>query len=162
MARENQERWLEGYVGPCRLLKRKAESDAEQLRQAALLSSDALNRLLQDLREVTVVERKIYSFEGILRPHMQSLLSDDASGLTQRNKKCRRRALQVDEHIPAFEASELLVMEHKATESLAQEEDAAWLRDLGLHWRLDYGSRPLGTAGFDAAWCIVGYAIWAI
>ena len=28
---------------------------------------------------------------------------------------------------------------------------AGWLQELGLQWRLDSGSRPRGTAGFEQA-----------
>ena len=33
---------------------------------------------------------------------------------------------------------------------------AAWLRDLGLQFRLDYGSRPLHTSGLDGSRAYVG------
>ena len=47
----------------------------------------------------------------------------------------------------------LLVAEHQLAENLASRVDARWLRDMSLHRRLDSGSRPVGTSGFDNSFC---------
>ena len=49
----------------------------------------------------------------------------------------------------ALDACKLLVADYEAHEALSREASAVWLRDLGLQFRLHYGSRPLGTSGFD-------------
>ena len=41
-------------------------------------------------------------------------------------------------------------------EALAEQPDAQWLRDLGIQFRLDYGSRPLHTSGLDSSRAYVG------
>lgn len=52
-----------------------------------------------------------------------------------------------------FNVAKQLVDEHLEIESFSKEVSATWLRELGLHWRLDYSSRPRGTAGFtDRFW----------
>ena len=136
----------ECYRGPGRSMKELAENDAQKLLEAA---PDAIEGLLQELRGVEYVERKTESFEAVMRLHLQSLLLGDFSGVSKTEQKRLQRARQQDEYKIAFEACELLVTDQQATEMLAQEPDASWLRELGVHWRLDFGSRPLGTAGFD-------------
>ena len=137
------------YFGPDRSMKELAESDARQLLEAGRVSVDDVVRLSQELRGVEVVERKVESFEAVMRLHLQSLLLGNISGMAKTEQKRLQRARQQDEYKTAFEACELLVTDQQATEMLAQEPDASWLRELGVHWRLDFGSRPLGTAGFD-------------
>ena len=135
------------HFGPYRTGKELAESDAKQLLQAA---PDAVEELLQELRGVELVERKVEGFEAVMRLHLQSLLLGNISGMSKTEQKRLQRARQEDEYKTAFEACELLVTDQQATEMLAQEPDASWLRELGMHLRLESGSRPLGTAGFDA------------
>ena len=135
------------YFGPCRAGKELAESDAKQLLQAA---PDAVEELLQELRGVELVERKVEGFEAVMRLHLQSLLLGNISVMSKTEQKRLQRARQQDEYKTAFEACELLVKDQQATEMLAQEPDASWLRELGMHLRLESGSRLLGTAGFDA------------
>ena len=137
------------YFGPDRSMKELAESDARQLLEAGRVSVDDVVRLSQELRGVEVVERKVESFEAVMRLHLQSLLLGNISGMAKTEQKRLQRARQQDEYKTAFEACELLVTDQQATEMLAQEPDASWLRELGVHWRLDFGSRPRGTAGFD-------------
>ena len=45
----------------------------------------------------------------------------------------------------------LLVAEHQLAENLASRVGAGWLCDMGLHRRLDSGSRPVGASGFEGA-----------
>ena len=137
------------YCGPQRTVKELAESDEQQLVQAWRISSDAVERKLRELRDVELVERKVDGFEAVMRLHLQSLLLGNFSGVSKTEQKRLQRARQQDAYKPALEACELLVTDQQATEMLAQEADASWLRELGVHWRLDFGSRPLGTAGFD-------------
>ena len=137
------------YFGPDRSMKELAESDAQQLLEAGRVSADDVVRLSQELRSVELVKRKVEGFEAVMRLHLQSLLLGNISGMAKTEQKRLQRARQQDEYKIAFEACELLVTDQQATEMLAQEPDASWLRELGVHWRLDFGSRPLGTAGFD-------------
>ena len=137
------------YFGPQRTTKELAESDAQQLLEAGRGSGDDVARLSQKLRGVEVVERKVEGFESVMRLHLQSLLLGNISGMAKTEQKRLQRARQQDEYKTAFEACELLVTDQQATEMLAQEPDASWLRELGMHLRLESGSRPLGTAGFD-------------
>ena len=137
------------YYGPGRTVKELAGSDAQQLLQAARVSSDAVERMLEELRDVELPQRKAEGFEAVMRLHFQSLLLGNIPGMSKTEQKRLQRAKQQDEYKIAFEACELLVTDQQATEMLAQEADASWLRELGVHWRLDFGSRPLGTAGFD-------------
>ena len=53
-------------------------------------------------------------------------------------------------------AAKALLREHFATEALALQSDAEWLRGLGIHWRLDYGSRPRHTSGLASGQEYVG------
>ena len=46
--------------------------------------------------------------------------------------------------------------EHHLAETLASRIDARWLHGMGLQWRLDAGSRPVGTGGFDNVASISG------
>ena len=60
-------------------------------------------------------------------------------------------------------AAKLLVREHLSVQKLA--DGADWLRDLGLSWRLEQGSRPLHTSGAEnsadfAGLCDVGNSSW--
>ena len=146
--------------GPYRTVRELAEFDAQQLVQAGRVSSDAMELKLQELRGVELVERKGESFEAVMRLHLQSLLLGNISGMSKTEQKRLQRARQQDEYKTAFEACELLVTDQQATEMLAQEPDASWLRELGMHLRLESGSRPLGTAGFDAlpAHYVLGYS----
>ena len=138
------------YFGPGRTVKELAESDGQQLVQAGRVSSDAVEVKLRELRGVELVERKAEGFEAVMRLHLQSLLLGNISGMSKTEQKRLQRARQQDEYKNAFEASELLVKDQQATEMLAQEHDASWLRELGMHLRLESGSRPLGIAGFYA------------
>ena len=135
------------HCGPQRTVKELA--DEQQLVQAWRISSDAVELKLRELRGVEVVERKVEGFEAVMRLHLQSLLLGNISGMSKTEQKRLQRARQPDEYKTAFEACELLVTDQQATEMLAQEPDASWLRELGMHLRLESGSRPLGTAGFD-------------
>ncbi|CAJ1441410.1 unnamed protein product [Effrenium voratum] len=56
----------------------------------------------------------------------------------------------------AEDAFRALACEHFAMEALAEQPDAQWLRDLGIQFRLDYGSRPLHTFGLDICHDYVG------
>ena len=64
------------------------------------------------------------------------------------------------ESLPAFsglwDCAKALVCEHLAMEALAEQPDAQWLRDLGIQFRLDYGSRPLHTSDLDSSRAYVG------
>ena len=55
-----------------------------------------------------------------------------------------------------LDAAKALASEHFAIEALAEQPDAQWLRDLGIQFRLDYGSRPLHTSGLDICHDYVG------
>ena len=65
------------------------------------------------------------------------------------SQKCLQRTKQKEDYSVAFDACKILVTDHDAHEALSKEASAVWLRDLGLQFRLDFGSRPLGTGGFD-------------
>ena len=112
-------------------------------------SGDDVARLSQKLRGVEVVERKAEGFESAMRLHLQSFLWGNISGMSKTEQKRLQRARHEDTYQTAFEACKLLVEDQQATEMLAQEHDASWIGELGMDLRLESGSRPLGTAGFD-------------
>ena len=62
-----------------------------------------------------------------------------------------RRAAPDSDQGRVFQAAQKLVQSHLLTEAVATDVTAGWLQELGLQWRLDSGSRPRGTAGFEQA-----------
>lgn len=67
----------------------------------------------------------------------------------RRRKKRLQRPKQKEDYAVVLDACKLLVADYEANEALSKETSAVWLRNLGLQFRLDYGSRPLGTSSFD-------------
>ena len=53
-------------------------------------------------------------------------------------------------------AAKALAHEFLAVEAFTEQADAQWLRDLGIPWRLDYGSRRLHTFGLASCSTFAG------
>ena len=129
------------------------------------MSADALARVSQKLRETELGERQC-----VMQSHMQTLLlpqGSAGSGLSKTSQKRLQRTKQDEDYSVALGACKLLVTDYDAHEILSKEASAVWLRKLGFQFRLDYGSRPLGTGGFDVpsistAWLLrnLGNSCW--
>ena len=78
------------------------------------------------------------------------------SALPRRQRERDRSETSKPENAGVMRACELLVSEHHLAETLASRIDARWLHGMGLQWRLDAGSRPVGTGGFDNVASISG------
>ena len=152
----------EYHFGPYRSERKVAESDARRLLQSG---PRAAGGQLQEPRGAELVDRRSEGFEAVVRLHFQFLLLGNFSGMSQTEQRRLRRARQEDKYNAAFKACELLVEDKRAIEKLALQHDASWMHKLGEHFCLDYGSRPLGTGGFDVpsgqcGLCNLGNSCW--
>ena len=152
----------EYHLGPYRIERKVAEADARLLLQSVPRAAGGLS---QELRGAELVDRRGEGFEAAVRLHFQFLLSGDFSGMSGTEQRRLRRARQEDKYKAAFEACKLLVEDKRAIEKLALEHDGSWMHRLGVHFCLDYGSRPLGTGGFDVpsgqcGLCNLGNSCW--
>ena len=132
-----------------------------------LLQSEAgaAGGLSQELRGVELVGRRGEGFEAVVRLHFQFLLSGNYSGMSRTAERRLQRARGENEYKAAFEACKLLVEDKRVIEKLALDPGASWMHHLGEHFCLDYGSRPLGTGGFDVpsgqcGLCNLGNSCW--
>ena len=135
-------------VGPYRSSKSAAEADVKSLVEAGRVSADAVASVSRELREAELGERQFENFDTVMQSHMQTLLfpqGSASSGLSKTSQKRLQRTKQKEDYAVALDACKLLVADYEANEALSKEASAVWLRDLGLQFRLDYGSRPLGT-----------------
>ena len=120
----------------------------KSLVEAGRVSADAVASVSRELREAELGERQFENFDTVMQSHMQTLLfpqGSASSGLSKTSQKRLQRTKQKEDYAVALDASKLLVADYEANEALSKEASAVWLRDLGLQFRLDYGSRPLGT-----------------
>ena len=136
--------------GPVRRTLEEAEHDLTQLQNACRDTlADLRARADAMTTEADLNKARLTLVEAIaqwLRQGNCESLSRGTSGARALATRVRRL-----DSIPCFSgllaSAKALVREHLALEALAQQADARWLRDLGLQFRLDYGSRPLHTSG---------------
>ena len=145
--------------GPVRRTLEEAEHDLTQLQNACRDTfADLRARADAMTTEADLNKARLTLVEAIaewLRQGNCESLSRGTSGARALATRVRRL-----DGIPCFSgllaSAKALVREHLALEALAQQADARWLCDLGLQFRLDYGSRPLHTSGLDGSRAYVG------
>ena len=138
--------------GPTRQDKSAAEDDARRVADALQVSQQEVDRVLRQLTEdgsglpddFPLQHLKVC--RGQLNP----------SALPRRQRERYRSETSKPENAGVMRACELLVSEHHLAETLASRIDARWLHGMGLQWRFDSGSRPVGTGGFDNVASISG------
>ena len=132
--------------------KSAAEDDARRVADALQVSQQEVDRVLRQLTE----DGSGLSDDFPLQ-HLKVCLGQlNPPALPRRQRERYRSEASKRENAGIMRACELLVSEYQLAESLASRIDARWLYDMGLQWRLDSGSRPLGTGGFDNAAPISG------
>ena len=132
--------------------KSAAEDDARRVADALQVSQQEVDRVLRQLTE----DGSGLSDDFPLQ-HLKVCLGQlNPPALPRRQRERYRSEASKRENAGVMRACELLVSEYQLAESLASRIDARWLRDMGRQWRLDSGSRPLGTSGFDNAAPISG------
>ena len=142
--------------GPTRKEKSAAEDDARRVADALQVSQQEVDRVLRQLTE----DGSGLSDDFPLQ-HLKVCLGQlNPPALPRRQRERYRSEASKRENAGVMRACELLVSEYQLAESLASRIDARWLHDMGRQWRLDSGSRPLGTGGFDNAAPISGLRIW--
>ena len=140
------------YSGPQRLSEAEAEEDAQKLLSAA----DVSGMSLKDMQKNTLVASHDDSLAQVVVEAMRCWLREGTTArLTRRvspvvRTRIRRAAPDSDQG-RVFQAAQMLVQSHLLTEAVATDVTAGWLQELGLQWRLDSGSRPRGTSGFEQA-----------
>ena len=143
------------HIGPTRTSKDEALEDAKSLVAAADISMAELQAAEARLRPQTGTQ-EVNLEKAVLEAMSYWLEQSDTSsvqGASSALKTRVRRLVAGSSQAQIFDAAKQLVKEHLEIESFSLDTSARWLRDLGLHWRLDYGSRPRGTAGFvDQFW----------
>ena len=138
--------------GPTRKGKSAAEDDARRVADALQVSQQEVDRVLRQLTE----DGSGLSDDFPLQ-HLKVCLGQlNPPALPRRQRERYRSEASKRENAGVMRACELLVSEYQLAESLASRIDARWLHDMGRQWRLDSGSRPLGTGGFDNAAPISG------
>ena len=132
--------------------KSAAEDDARRVADALQVSQQEVDRVLRQLTE----DGSGLSDDFPLQ-HLKVCLGQlNPSALPRRQRERYRSEASKRENAGVMRACELLVSEYQLAEGLASRVDARWLHDMGLQWRLDSGSRPVGTGGFDNAAPISG------
>ena len=132
--------------------KSAAEDDARRVADALQVSQQEVDRVLRQLTK----DGSGLSDDFPLQ-HLKVCLGQlNPPALPRRQRERYRSEASKRENAGIMRACELLVSEYQLAESLASRIDARWLHDMGLQWRLDSGSRPLGTGGFDNAAPISG------
>ena len=138
----------EDYAGPCRMKRTEAVEDAKKLLTAADISVAALKSAHKKLTS----ERTDVSLEKALLEAMSYWLkqgsTSDGSRLSKAVKSRLSRLKEGSEEAQSFDAAKLLVEAHMEMEGFVSTSDvsADWLREMGLQWRFDSGSRPRGTS----------------
>ena len=138
--------------GLTRSEKGQAEEDLRRVRAAFGVSRQEVEKVFEEL-----------TTEGGSAPdnfplqYLQVCLGKlNPAALPRRLREKHRSQENNPENAAVVHACKLLVSEHQLAENLASRVDARWLHDMGLHWRLDSGSRPVGTSGFDHVSPITG------
>ena len=137
------------YVGPNRLSEAEAKEDAEQLSNTAAVSLIALEEMERSLAapDDSLAQVVLEAMHCWLREGTTARLR----GVSRVLRTRIRRAAPDSDQGRVFQAAQKLVQSHLLTEAVAMDVTAGWLQELGLQWRLDSGSRPRGTAGFEQA-----------
>ena len=136
------------YNGPLRSTRAEAVEDAKKLLSAANISIVALKAKEKELTS----ERTDMSLEKALLEAMSYWLkqgsTSDGSRLSKAVKSRLSRLKEGSEEAQSFDAAKLLVEAHMEMEDFVSTSDvsADWLREMGLQWRFDSGSRPRGTS----------------
>ena len=140
------------HFGPTRSLKAEAVEDTKKLLAAADISVAALKTAAAELRQEMEIETKELSLEKALLEAMSYWLkqgsTSDGSRLSKAVKSRLSRLKEGSEEAQSFDAAKLLVEAHMEMEGFVSTSDvsADWLREMGLQWRFDSGSRPRGTS----------------
>ncbi|CAJ1449501.1 unnamed protein product [Effrenium voratum] len=166
--------------GPCRALVREAELDLAHLQDVAQEGLSALAAAGKALRDAANSEKDVVGVDPtassaghdskmvdsmlrtVLDCFSQWLRQGHCDGFARGTPAANALATRARrlESSPGFagvlDAAKALLREHFATEALALQSDAEWLRGLGIHWRLDYGSRPRHTSGLASGQEYVG------
>ena len=141
------------YCGPQRQSEAEAEEDAQKLSSAADVSVMSLKQMEETL--AASVSSHDDSLAQVVLEAMHCWLREGTTArLTGVSRVLRtriRRAAPDSDQGRVFQAAQKLVQSHLLTEAVAMDVTAGWLQELGLQWRLDSGSRPRGTAGFEQA-----------
>ena len=151
------------YNGPLRSTRAEAVEDAKKLLSAANISIAALKAKEKELTS----ERTDMSLEKALLEAMSYWLkqgsTSDGSRLSKAVKSRLSRLKEGSEEAQSFDAAKLLVEAHMEMEGFVSTSDASadWLREMGLQWRLDSGSRPRGTSNRIESFYQTGLQIWA-
>ena len=141
------------YRGPTRKTKLEAQADGQRLLTAAGVSAAALQDVVEELANSVAVQESSLetSISEAVGAWLQQKNTGTEQGLSAALRKRMRRADPATAQGRAFDAARKLVDAHLAVEALAADAAAGWLRELGLHFRLDSDSRPRGMAGFVQA-----------
>ena len=131
--------------GPTRPEKATAEEDLRRVSDASGVSLQAVEKVFQQL----ITDGRSEADDFPLQ-YLQVCLGKLNPAALPRRQRDKYRSQEIKpENAGVVHACKLLVSEYQLTENLASRVDARWLHDMGLHWRLDSGSRPVGTSGFD-------------
>ncbi|CAE7026703.1 unnamed protein product [Symbiodinium sp. CCMP2592] len=151
--------------GPVRDTKEEAEQDMACLQAAGRegvpdLRACALALIAEQQACVSSRRREDASYQTLVDVISQWLKQGHCASLPRGSKPLAAlasRVCRLEEVYPELcNCAKSLFSEHLAMEAVAEQEDAKWLRDLGIHFRLDYGSRPLHTSGLDSSRAYVG------
>lgn len=147
----------EDYAGPCRTERAEAVEDGKKLFAAAAISVPALKAAATELRQET--ETADASLEKAVLEAVtywwKQRSTSDVRGLSSALKTRLRRLKEGSEQAQIFYAAKQLVQAHSEMEAFAAV-SADWLREMGVHWRLDSGSRPRGTSNRIETFCQTG------
>ena len=138
--------------GPTRQDKSAAEDDARRVADALQVSQQEVDRVLRQLTEDGSGLPDDFPLQ-LLKVCLGQL---NPSALPRRQRERYRSETSKPENAGVMRACELLVSEHHLAETLASRIDARWLHGMGMQWRLDSGSLPVGTGGFDNVASISG------
>ena len=140
-------------VGPQRTSKAEAEADLQKLLEAADISVTALKDAADRLSTVgpSIEEHITEAMSVWLRQRSTAARVLRSRCVSEGLRSRVRRTEAASDQGRALDAARKLVDAHLAAEALATDVAAGWLRELGLHVRLDYDSRPRGTTGLVQA-----------
>ena len=131
--------------GPTRPEKATAEEDLRRVSDASGVSLQEVEKVFEQLNTDGRSEADDFPLQ-----YLQVCLGKLNPAALPRRQRDKYRSQEIKpENAGVVHACKLLVSEYQLTENLASRVDARWLHDMGLHWRLDSGSRPVGTSGFD-------------
>ena len=131
--------------GPTRPEKATAEEDLRRVSDASGVSLQEVEKVFSQLNTDGRSEADDFPLQ-----YLQVCLGKLNPAALPRRQRDKYRSQEIKpENAGVVHACKLLVSEYQLAENLASRVDARWLHDMGLHWRLDSGSRPVGTSGFD-------------